>query len=155
MRAGHQEESAKDAMKIFFGQIYVRPEITFPFSIPFQVWLSEAVSERVEISPAFIKRFGANYKLGFRISAKAEIDYSEIKGPTVFKRDKDVEFTIFLPHRPKDYHDPAVAWSIVEQLLEASVQVLKQVGLDSAKVVADFPQLQKEFMRTPGLIKTR
>jgi hypothetical protein len=82
-------------MKIFVGQIYIKPGITFPFSLQFQRWLGDALTERVEASEQFCKAYGANFALGLRISAKEEISEPEIKGPTVFKRNRNVEFTIF------------------------------------------------------------
>lgn len=142
-------------MKIFTGQIYIQVGVTFPFSIPFQMWLGAALSERVDASEQFSRAYGADYTLGIRISAKAELDEPEIKGPTRFKRDKTVEFSIFLPHGARDYHDLSEASLIVERLLNSIVLVLNQLGLDSTNVVRDIPQLVAEFQTTPGLMKPR
>jgi hypothetical protein len=85
-------------MKVFFGQIYGTPGVCFPFSHFFQQKLSQEVSRLVTISQKYINIFGSDYELMFRISAKKEIDSFEIMGPTVFGKDKDVEYTVFLPY---------------------------------------------------------
>src|SRR5262252_8362153 len=84
-------------MKVHFGQIYVEPGITFPFSLHFQRRLSDEVSALLAPSAKFIQQYGENWELMFRISAKRTIHDCEIRGPSVFKKDKDLEFTIFLP----------------------------------------------------------
>lgn len=142
-------------MKIFIGQIYIKVGVAFPFSLRFQKWLGDALSERVGVSEQFSNEFGPSFGLGLRISAKENIDQPEIKGPTMFKRDKKVEFTIFLPHRPSDYHDPKVASLLVEQILQSAVLILQQLGLDTVNVVGDKHHLRTEFLSTPGLLDAR
>ena len=142
-------------MKIFVGQIYISAGIEFPFSLRFQKWLGDTLSERIEVSGEFSKKFGVDFKLGFRLSAKEEIGEPEIRGPTVFKRDKDVEFSIFLPFRSKDYHDPVEASLILEQFLRAAAQVMNQIGLNTDKLLTDLPHIKTEFLRTPGLLRDR
>lgn len=139
-------------MKIFIGQIYIKAGVIFPFSLRFQKWLGDALSERVEATECFINEFGVGARLGIRISAKENIDQPEIKGPTVFKRDKCVEFTIFLPYQSSDYYDPTVAASLVEQLLQSVVIILQKIGLDPVNVVRDADYLRSDFLSTPGLL---
>jgi len=142
-------------MKVFIGQIYIKAGVAFPFSLRFQRWLGDALSERVEVSEQFSKKFGADFGLGLRISAKEDIERPEIKGPTVFKRDKNVEFTIFLPHRPNDYHDLTVASLLLEQVLQSTVRILHQLGLNAANVLGDMHHLRAEFLSASGLLDTR
>lgn len=139
-------------MKIFVGQIYIKAGVVFPFSLRFQRWLGDALSERVEASEKFRNAFGTDFGLGFRISAKEGIDQPEIKGPTVFKRDKNVEFTIFLPHQPNDYHNLTAASLLLEQVLQSAVLILQQLGLNTATVLGDMHHLRTEFLDTPGLL---
>jgi hypothetical protein len=86
-------------MNIFFGQIYIEPGITFPFSHKFQKLISEEVTKNTSPSAYFKNLYGGDWDLIFRISAKQEIDNLEIRGPTKFKKDCDVEYTLFLPYR--------------------------------------------------------
>jgi hypothetical protein len=73
----------------------------------------------------------------------------------VFRKDKDVEFTIFLPHRSKDYHELAEASLLVELLLKAAIQVMDQLGLDTTKLIEDLSLLEAEFRSTPNLLNPR
>ena len=142
-------------MKIFVGQIYIQVGATFPFSLRFQRWLGEALSGRVEVSERFCKEFGSDFELGFRISAKKGIDRVEIKGPTVFKRDKSVEFTIFLPYGQSDYHELGAASLVLQEVLQSVGRILQQVGLDAGKILGDIDVLRDEFLSTPGLLNNK
>jgi hypothetical protein len=142
-------------MKIFVGQVYIKAGVAFPFSLQFQKWLGDALSERVEASNQFNREFGVGFGLGLRISAKTEINQTEIKGPTVFKRDKTVEFTIFLPHRANNYHDLDVASQLVEQVLQSVAIILPRMGLDPAKILSDTEHLRSEFLNVPGLLEEK
>lgn len=87
------------SMKIYFGQLYIQAGISFPFSSSFQRFLSEEVSKLVEMNPKFEQSYGTEYELMFRISAKKELLTNEICGPTIFKKEKDIEYSIFLPYK--------------------------------------------------------
>ena len=87
-------------MNVYFGQIYIQEGISFPFNHLFQNFLGIKITELLKPSSNFIKRYAEDYNLIFRISAKKELTENEIKGATVYKKDKDVEFSIFLPYTP-------------------------------------------------------
>jgi hypothetical protein len=118
-------------MRIFFGQIYITPGIEFPWSIQFQQWLSQIVSPRVTPSASFTDRYGADWSLMFRISAKQGIATSEIRGPTTFKRDKSIEFSVFLPFDEipvgNAFFEPALSL-----LLDGVCTALDSTGIDAS-----------------------
>jgi hypothetical protein len=62
-----------------------------------QVWLTKELSTVASVSAEFEKKFGTGFSLMVRVSADTQILDNEIAGPTIFKKDKDVEFTVFLP----------------------------------------------------------
>ena len=140
-------------MKIFVGQIYIKPGVSFPFSLRFQKWLGDALTQRVVASELFRNAYADNFRLGLRISAKDDIDQTEIKGPTVFKRDKSVEFTIFLPHRICNYNEPECSLGVLRLILRSAIRVLEGLGLDAAKVKNDLAALEDDFVSTPGLLE--
>lgn len=84
-------------MRVFFGQIYIEPGIKFPFSHELQKYLGTTATAMILSSSAFATRFGEDWDLIIRISAKTGLCETKIKGPSVFKKSKDVEFSIFLP----------------------------------------------------------
>jgi hypothetical protein len=100
-------------MKIYFGQIYIQAGISFLFNHLFQKFMGTKVTEFIEPSSKFIKLHGEDYNLIFRISAKKELAINEIRGATVYKKDKDVEFTIFLPY------------TVIMQTIEPNKEALK------------------------------
>src|SRR5580704_1479285 len=99
-------------MKVYFSQIYIKPGVSFPFSHHFQVHLSNVITDLVVPSPSFVEKYGDDFDIVFRISAKREIRDNEIKGPTVFNKEKDIEYTVFLPfdviHRAPDVNRSAL-----------------------------------------------
>lgn len=84
-------------MNVHVGQVYVKPGIGFPFSHLMQRWLSNKLSSLSTPSPDFVQKYGADFDLVIRISAETNISDNVIRGPTVFRRGKDIEYTIFLP----------------------------------------------------------
>lgn len=120
-------------MTVHFGQIYIEPDIYFDFSTDFQLYLAKAVSELIDISPTYIKRFGGDYELMFRVSAKTCVKENDIKGPQVFRKDKDVEYTIFLPYktimRNEDFYREALRY-----LFQGVYTVLESLDIDVARL---------------------
>jgi len=141
------------SMKIFVGQIYIEPEASYPFSHQFQIWFGQELTKRVQASQRFRQTYSDDFDLIFCVSAKTKITEPEIKGPTVFKRDKDVEFTVFLPHdgreraRPSEYRQP------LKLLLDSIVTVLQGLGMDASRVMEDSPALIEYVTSNPEMIK--
>lgn len=121
-------------MKVWFGQIYIEPGVSFPFSHHFQRYLSEKITALVAPSVMFIKEYGSDYELMFNISAKTTIQDNEIKGPTVFKKSKDVEYTIFLPFDviTSSSEDCKCA---LKFLLKGACSVFKSLDIDTIRIL--------------------
>jgi hypothetical protein len=85
-------------MKVYIAQIYIKPGVSFPFSCSMQVWVSEELSSLADFCDEFVRKYGTEFKLIVRVSADTQIADNVIKGPTVFKKTKDVEYTVFLPY---------------------------------------------------------
>ena len=83
-------------MKIYVAQIYIEVGSVYPFTHYFQRLISDELTKRISASSAFIQKYGEDFNLIFRMSAKSSLKEPEVQGPTVFKTDKDVEYTIFL-----------------------------------------------------------
>jgi len=84
-------------MKVWFGQVYIEPGVNFPFSHHFQRRLSQEVTALTKPSREFIKKHGEDFELMFNVSAKQALQDNEIRGPAVFRKTKDLEYTVFLP----------------------------------------------------------
>lgn len=84
-------------MKIYVAQIYPEVKCNFPFTHHFQRFLTEQLSENAGGSSYFSQKYGMEFDLIFNMSAKTGIEDVQVFGPTVFKRTKDVEYTVFIP----------------------------------------------------------
>jgi hypothetical protein len=135
-------------MNIYFGQIYITPGVSFPWTIHFQRLLGETVTSLVRPGPRFIAQYGENWNLMFRISAKRGILSSEIRGPSKFRKDLRVEYSIFLPFDQiptgSDFAKPAL------RLLLNSVQkVFLEVDIEHMNFNAVHEQLVAEVCGDP------
>jgi hypothetical protein len=139
-------------MKIHFSQIYIRPGVTFPFSHLLQLYLSNEITDRVEPSSKFLAKYGDDYDVIFRISAKKELVNNELKGPTVFEKDRHVEYTVFLPfdviHRAPDINRSAI-----EFLLNGVVSVFASLEIIADKLLKDRVQLIERVLSDPGMFR--
>ncbi len=94
-------------MNIYIGQIYIDVGVKFEFNHVFQEYIHSILTRHSTPPNNFLERY-KNYDFMFRMSAKKDIQDVEIKGPSIFKRDKDIEYSIFLPYdviTQKDNHN--------------------------------------------------
>lgn len=140
-------------MKIFVSQIYIEAGINYPFSHSFQRWISDELSSLVPPSPAYDQQY-PGFDLMFRMSAKAELATPLIKGPTVFKKTKDVEFSIFLPYIEHDPSDPRSLLKPLKLFLDAVATVLQSLGVDVSELQACSDSLIERIIGNPEMIET-
>ncbi|HEV3081480.1 MAG TPA: hypothetical protein VGY66_17000 [Gemmataceae bacterium] len=139
-------------MKVNFGQIYIEPGVNFPFSHHFQRLLSEAMTSLVTPSPEFIRKYGADFELMFNISAKRNMQDNEIKGPTVFKKTKDVEYSVFLPFDVinRSSEVPRAALSF---LFRGACSVFESLGIDTVKILEKQESLIEQVCSDPMMFE--
>ena len=145
-------------MTIYFGQIYGVLGASFPFSTRFQLRLGAEVTSRLSASAAFDLKYGRDWKLIFRISAKTSISVCEVRGPTMFRKAKNVEYSIFLPFDVIQGQED-IALAALNHLLPAVTETLNTLGFDVgclereamtiAKTIAADPQTY-DVERTAG-----
>lgn len=120
-------------MKVGFRQIYIRAGASLPLSHHMQRLLAEELSTSEGDAEAFTQRHGKDYKLVTNISAEIGTKENQIKGPTIFKRTRDVEYSLFLPY-------DAIAGSAAgrrvaaEFLLDGIRSVFQQAGAGVARL---------------------
>lgn len=140
-------------MKISFTQAYVEPGVDFPFSHVCQGYLSDEVSSLVSPSSTFLEEYGDDYALGFYITAKVRIQKNEVHGPAVSKRNKDVEYSVFLPYdainRKKD-----VLGSALEFLIEGVCEVLESLKIDTRHLKKRRDTLISHICSDPTMIES-
>jgi hypothetical protein len=139
-------------MKVYFTQIYIKPGVIFPFSSHFQGRLSDEVTALVVPSAKFTQKYGDDWNLGFNISAKRTICDNEIRGPSVFRKAKDVEYTIFLPFDTIQ-REASVAQSAVTFLLQGVCSVLGSLGIDASEIRARQSSLAESISSDPIMFR--
>jgi len=140
-------------MDIFFGQIYLEPDAVFPFSFKFNGWLTEQVARHVVDSDGFRGAYPGIMRLGFRISARKGLESVDLRGPTIFKRAKDIEFTIFVPHNKNRFQTAEDLQPIVDALLAGVIDALNKLFIDSSELKNHASEIVKDFKNIPGLLK--
>ena len=140
-------------MNIYVSQIYSEAGVAFPFKQRFQKFLSDKVSESVGVSETFVNRFGSDFDLIFRMSAKQGIVTPEIKGPTVFKRDQDVEFTIFLPFDRAIPMSTTLLSRALSLLISSMTSVLDEQGMDTTSLTKQSESIINGVLEGVGMFE--
>lgn len=85
-------------MHITVAGAYPEVGINFPISYKFNKLLREAIhSPEEDFSDAFQKVYGKEYSLGIILSAKEDTLDLIIKGPSISKRYKAVDYVLYIP----------------------------------------------------------
>lgn len=71
------------------------------------------------------------------MSAKEGLARPEIKGPTVFKRDKDVEYTVFLPFDRSVDMDVNTLSRALDLLLSSMIEILEELDMTTTGLSAE------------------
>lgn len=107
--------------------------MSFPFSHTFQLRLSKEITSLVEPSTSLIKKYGKEFELMFRISAKQALREVEIKGPTLFKKSNDIEYTMFLPFNEIILH-PDAPKRVLILIFRSVCNVLQSLEIDTRNI---------------------
>ena len=84
-------------MKITVSTVYPEAGVNFQISYKFFKLLRDELEASGILSARFNAAFGEDYSLGIIFSTRAKIMDLEIKGPTVSKRYKVVDYVIYIP----------------------------------------------------------
>jgi hypothetical protein len=87
----------------------------------------------------------------FRMSAKSELTEPQVCGPTVFRKDKDVEYTIFLTYDIDRAHGPLLCRCVLKQLLEQIMIVLEKLKMDVVKLSLDVDEIIENIINDPKM----
>src|SRR5262245_29585433 len=137
-------------MLVHFGQIYIG-QGSFPFSHHFQHRISEAVTALVEPSAKFIQKYGKDFDLIFNVSAKQGFQDNEVRGPSVFRKTKDVEYTVFLPFDVIIRHADAPRHAL-RFLLRGVCAVFDRLEIDKARLLDQQESLIEGICSDPTML---
>jgi hypothetical protein len=112
------------------------------------------VTALVKPSPKFIKKYGREFELMFNVSAKRGIRENEIRGPSVFRKTKDVEYTIFLPF-DVIMRDAEAPKSALRFLLEGVCTVFDLLEISKSRLLERQDELINGICSDPTMLEER
>jgi len=142
-------------LKIFVVQVYIEPGINYPFSYIFQQRIHEILSGLVQPSEAFSRNYGSDFEVVLFLSAKRNISAPEIAGPGVYRKRKEVEYTIFVPHDGGDANQLGDYTKPLRDLLVGVIDVLERLKLDATEVKKNVDAIVKEIISDPAMLRKR
>lgn len=116
-------------MKTYVAQIYIDPEARFPFSHKFQVWIHHMLSEMIIGWGKSENKYRGNDLL-FNLSSKYEINEVEIYGPSIDKRGKTVEYTVFIPLQIFGLGGRDGVKRVIFCLMKEIIKILDDLGVE-------------------------
>jgi hypothetical protein len=137
-------------MKVYFGEFYSEAGASFPFSHHFNHRLAAEITALVAPSALFREKFGEHWSLMFRINAKSAIEHNEIRGPAVFKNDKEVEYFISLPFSVIR-REANVLQSAIGFLLDGVSTVFASLAIPTGKIEARRASLIESICSDPAM----
>jgi hypothetical protein len=141
-------------MKIFVSQIYIKAGIRFPFSCKFQIEMGEVLTILTKPSSFFLETYGPDYKLMFNMSAKEGTSSCDVKGPTVYRKEEDVEYSIFLPYDEIMSREDVLR-SALKFFLEGVCQVFDMLKIDLANIAEQSPSIIESICSNPAMLEAR
>jgi hypothetical protein len=141
-------------MNVYFSQIYIEVGISFPFSSDFQRWISRSVTDRIGTSPKFSTKYGEDWSIIFNVSAKQGIEQIEISGPARFPKDRNVEFTLFLPYGVIMAEEVPLR-AALERLISGTRAVLDRLEIESEALQREEGVLIAKVLSDPQMFSAR
>jgi hypothetical protein len=138
-------------MKVAFSQVYIHEDARLPLSVHFQRLITKLVSDAVLPSEAFCQSYGCDFNVVFNVSAKRKHNI-ELRGPSVSRKYKAVEYTIFLPHSAIiKARDPFRL--TVRTLLHHARDILKSLQFETSKLDREIDVIESEILNAPQMLK--
>jgi hypothetical protein len=167
-------------MQVYITMFPIESGAYVPFNHVFQRYMYEQVTKLIAPSSWFAAKYGEDWKLIFRISARWSPDEDdtdrgvklsetaraslaryrsftsdplrvEVRGPTIFKKAKDVEYSIFLPFRHiVERGNPTVA--ALQHIFAGVYAVLEKMEFDTSTLRAEQDRIIKHVCSEPKMI---
>lgn len=113
---------------LYLSYINLTPGLQNRFSDSTHKIVIEVLRRKFETWTGFFDKY-TSWNLGYIITTKKGVEELEVKGPTIFKRDKLVDYTIFLPD---------VNYSLeeyIEFVFKGIAVSLKEYGVEDSAVI--------------------
>jgi hypothetical protein len=133
-------------MKFRIGAIFSQVGVSFEISHKVVKLIWNDLEQKVSLSEAFEKKY-KDYTLVFLYSAREENDFL-IKGPTISKRYKVVEYVIRMPY--KEIQSDNEVYNVFLSYMEKGIrEVFEQYNINQNELNAIFSNARKKVIGNP------
>lgn len=140
-------------MKVAISQFYVQQGAEFPFSYKFQRFLSQMLSSKINTAPTPDPATERYSTLIVRLSAKHGLLSNEILGPALYEKDKEIEFSLFLPYNAIS-KNPHPAREAIRCIVEGINLIYSKLGLDHARASIDVDVLMNSICSDRNMFRS-
>lgn len=106
-------------------------------------------------SEEFNRRYGNDFRIIFTLSAKVAIFSPEIVGPLVYRKSKDVEYSIFIPHDGSDAATLSDYTTPIRNFIVGVTNALERLELDTSELRNNMDSIVKEITTDASIFKMR
>ena len=132
-------------MRIFITQVYVKPSFKFKLSQNLVKQLSNRINEKNFFENDFKKKYrGFDIIIDISSLPESEISDLKIKGPTIFNKDKQIEYVLYIPYE-KVMCDEDRLLSITRYIIHGIKSILKKHNMLSY-AIEDSEQFINNFI---------
>jgi hypothetical protein len=135
-------------MRILINSLYVEPGLTFEVSSNVMDLISSKIEFLLNPSNIFNQKF-KGFDIGFTISTKREIDHLKITEPLIDREEKEVYFTIWMPH-DKIHTSENYMESYLDYLFKGILLGLNKYAFETEVLENTFNEIKKEVLNNPN-----
>lgn len=117
-----------------------------------QQWISAQLTAVADTPVDFVKRYGADFQLAINLSAKRDTTTNDVRGPTVFKRYKTVDYSVFLPFDAIKHADDGCGCAM-RYFIDGVRIVFGKLGIETEKLDARRDEIISHVCSEPLMLK--
>ncbi|MEM9885748.1 MAG: hypothetical protein AAF849_07645 [Bacteroidota bacterium] len=117
-------------MNITISSIF--PEAGYNFNISYKIHeiIASEINEALTDLGTFDLTFGKDFDLGIIVSTKRKVNDLYVQGPAIFKREKIVDFTIWIPFREVK-NSSSYTNSYIDYLIKGILELFERYDIDT------------------------
>lgn len=139
-------------MRVFVCQVYVEVGAVFPFTLAMQQWLGQELTAIARPRSRWLERYGADFDLNIRVSARRSLTSNDIRGPSVSRKGKDVAYSIFLPYTIISQADDGCA-EATGWLLDGIGEVFRRADVEAVALKGERARLVDYVCTADGMLE--
>ncbi|HEY5750637.1 MAG TPA: hypothetical protein VIU12_31460 [Chryseolinea sp.] len=135
-------------MSFGYGTIYMEEGVVFPISYKIGDLIIDEMQARLPKESQQVVVKGEPFSLGVVISTKKSKTELSIQGPSISKKYKMVDYTLWIPYE-KVIKSKNIPNAYLDCVCEGIILVFKEYQYDSSIVTKIFSDIKKEVLNNP------